>query len=90
MRTLLNVRTGVTGFEDLKTIRDGDGIEYIFCANFKEACQKLGLYHDDTEWDKVMEKANTWGFVTALRIHANILSPSTTNLLLDKHQYILT
>jgi len=93
MRTLLNVRTGVTSFEDLKTIRDGHGIEYT-CVNFKEACQKLGLYHDDTEWDKVMEEASVWGFPKALRmLAANILlynRPVDPASFIDKHQDILT
>ena len=75
MRTLLSVRIGVTGFEELRTIKDDDleDGEYI-CKNYKEACQKMGLYHDDTEWDKVMEEASIWGFPKSLRmLAANIL-----------------
>ena len=34
----------------------------------------MGLYHDDTEWDKVMEEASIWGFPKSLRmLAANIL-----------------
>ena len=73
MRTLLNVRTGVKSFEDLKTVPDSEGAMHV-CSNYKEACQKLGLYHDDSECDKVMDEASVWGFPKALRmLAANIL-----------------
>ena len=48
MKTLLNVRKGVKGFEDLRTILDSEGSPVV-CSNYKEACKKLGLYHDDSE-----------------------------------------
>ena len=93
MRTLLNVRTGVKGFEDLKVIISSEGTRYV-CTNYKETCQKLGLYHDDKEWDKVMEEASIWGFPKALRmLAANILvynRPVDPSTFISNHQDILT
>ena len=44
------------------------------CATYKEACQKMGLYHDDREWDLVMEEAHQWKFSKALReLASNII-----------------
>ena len=94
MRTLLNVKVGVKGFEDLRSVPDPDepGV-MIVCYNFKEACQKMGLYHDDSEWDKVMEEASFWGFPHSLRmLAANILlynRPVNSMSFIDKHQDIL-
>ena len=51
LRVLLNKIPGATSFDDLKTI-DGDK-----CDTFREACCKLGLLDDDTEWDKALEEA---------------------------------
>ena len=95
MRTLLNVRVGVTGFEDLRTVPDQEAEGgKIVCNNFKEACQKLGLYHDDTEWDKVMEEASIWGFPNSLRLLAtNILlynRPVNPESFIQNHEKILT
>ena len=95
LRTLLNVKVGVKGFEHLRTVPnpDQDGAS-IVCINFKEACQKLGLYHDDSEWDKVMEEASIWGFPKSLRmLAANILlynRPVNPSSFIDNHQNILT
>ena len=93
LRTLLNVRTGVKSFEELKTIQLEDGSSYI-STNYKEACQKLGLFHDDSEWDKVMEEACVWGFPKSLRmLAANILlynRPVDPCSFISKHQDILT
>ena len=65
----------------------------VVCSNFKEACQKLGLYHDDSEWDKVMDEASIWGFPYSLRIlAANILlynRPVNPEAFLEKHEAIL-
>ena len=93
LRTLLNVKRGVKGFEDLKTVQLENGESYV-CSNYKEACQKLGLYHDDTEWDKVMEEASVWGFPRSLRmLAANILlynRPVDPCSFITKHKEILT
>ena len=94
MRTLLNVRIGVKGFIDLRTVPDDKNEnETYVCINYKEACQKLGLYHDDSEWDKVMEEASFWGFPKPLRmLAANILlynRPVNPLSFLETHQEIL-
>ena len=66
----------------------------MVCSNYKEACQKLGLYHDDSEWDKVMEEASVWGFPNSLRmLAANILlynRPVNPSSFINNHHDILT
>jgi hypothetical protein len=94
MRTLLNVRVGVKGFEDLRTVPDEENKgKMVVCSNYKEACQKLGLYHDDSEWDTVMDEASIWGFPNSLRmLAANILlynRPVNPEAFLQKHEAIL-
>ena len=88
MRSLLNVRKGVTSFCDLKTVNGEE------CGSYKEACQKLGLYHDDKEWDLVMEEAHQWKFSKALReLAANIImfnQPVNPEQFLQRHQEKLT
>ena len=88
MRSLLNVKTGVTSFDDLKTV-DGH-----LCTNYKEACQMMGLYHDDKEWDLVMEEAHQWKFSKALRdLAANIImynQPVNPDQFLRRHIEKLT
>ena len=69
-------------------------LQRFICSNYREACQKLGLYHDDSEWDKVMEEASVWGFPKSLRmLAANILlynRPVDPCAFINKHIDILT
>merc|ERR1712020_449659 len=44
---------GATGFDDLKKIEGQEGL----CESYKEACQKLGMLQDDSEWEMVLEEA---------------------------------
>ncbi len=53
LRILLLHKRGATGFNDLKTINKKDGP----CETFKEACAKLGLLDDDTEFYNCLDEA---------------------------------
>ncbi|CAG8561858.1 4656_t:CDS:2 [Racocetra fulgida] len=51
LRILLTCVKGATGFDHLKTVNG------YLCASFKEACIRLGLLQDDTEWDACLLEA---------------------------------
>ena len=57
LRLLLNVRKGPRGFEDLRTIIDGDGNEKV-CPTYHEAAFHMGLVQDDKEYDLVLDEAS--------------------------------
>ena len=52
LRILLTRIRDATSFKDLRTVnRD-------LCSSFKEACIRLGLLQDDTEWDICLHEAS--------------------------------
>ncbi|CAG8478727.1 12190_t:CDS:2 [Racocetra persica] len=52
LRTLFTYVKGATSFDHLKTVN-----EYL-CASFKEACIRLGLLQDETEWNAYLLEAS--------------------------------
>ena len=52
LRTLLMVVKGPKSFDDLRTV---DG---VLCETFHDACQKLGLLENDTEWRLCLQDAS--------------------------------
>lgn len=52
MRLLLNIQSGCTCYEDIRTI---DNIVY---TTFREACYKLSLLEDDKEYTDASKEAN--------------------------------
>lgn len=76
LRVLLHHVPGPTSYEDLLTV-DGHT-----ASTFQEACIKLHLLSDDSEWDKTMEEASVFQMPTQLRVlfanictHCNVTSP---------------
>ena len=65
LRILLHHRKGPTCYNDLKKVNIE--AQEVICDTFREACQKLGLLHDDTEIDKAMKDASSMAFGDSLR-----------------------
>lgn len=61
MRLLLNIVTGATSFEDVRTV---DGIVY---TTYKEACFHRGLLESDKEWHIALEDAASYANAPQLR-----------------------
>ncbi|XP_017239622.2 uncharacterized protein LOC108212408 [Daucus carota subsp. sativus] len=83
MRLLLNLITGATTFEDIRTF---DGIVY---PTYREACFHRGLLESDNEWHVALDEASHYATAPQLRelfvvmlIYCEISNPSE---LWDKH-----
>ena len=61
LRLLLTKVRGPTSFNHLKTVNG------VFCATFKEACQKYGFLEDDNEWNEVLQECSKCGFPGQIR-----------------------
>ena len=73
-RLLIYHRTGVTSFEDLRTITDENG-EKIVCDTYQQCCIKLGLTENDNEAREAMREAYDYN-----RKHDRLLKTFFVNL----------
>ena len=55
-RQLIYHRTGITSFEDLRTITDENG-DKIICDTYQQTCIKLGLTENDDEAREALKEA---------------------------------
>ena len=87
LRMLLTHVRGASSFDDLKTV------EGHVCGSFKEACIRLGLLQDDTEWDACLSEASCMRMGQQLRLlFATILifcQPAAPEVLWNNHKTAL-
>ncbi|GET67424.1 uncharacterized protein LOC104885245 [Rhizophagus irregularis DAOM 181602=DAOM 197198] len=87
LRMLLTHVRGASSFDDLKTV------EGHVCGSFKEACIRLGLLQDDTEWDVCLREACCIRMGQQLRLlFATILifcQPAAPEILWNNHKVAL-
>ena len=87
LRLLLKHVRGSTSFKDIRTV------ENVECETFKEACVKLSLLVDDSQWRECMEEASRVASPKCLRdlfcniiLHCHVTNPS--NLYQDNHLHM--
>ena len=84
LRLLLHHKTGPTSFSDLRTV---EGEE---CATYKEACLRMHLLEDDTEWMACLTEAAQTSMPSALRaLFVTVLTfcePSEPLNLFEQHK----
>ncbi|CAE1313564.1 unnamed protein product [Acanthosepion pharaonis] len=88
LRLLLHEVSGPTSYNNLRTVNG------VLCDTFREACLRLGLLEDDSQWDATMAEGALLKMPSALRhLFTTILQmcePSDPKSLWDKYKDFLS
>ncbi|CAE1303705.1 unnamed protein product [Acanthosepion pharaonis] len=88
LRLILHEVSGPTSYNNLRTVNG------ILCDTFREACLRLGLLEDDSQWDVTMAEGALLKMPSALRhLFTTILQmcePSDPKSLWDKYKDLLS